>query len=110
MTNRARPSTPSLNTQLDILFFRGLVTCGICGTPIMARSDVNWDHVHAHALGGEDAIRNLRPVHPDCHKGKTKGDILNIAKTKGTRAEKFAVQKRPIDEPRPEKRAFGGRR
>lgn len=108
MTDK-RPSTPSLGTQLDILFARKLVICGICGEPVLARDDCQWDHVHAHGLGGKDEILNLRPVHYGCHKSKSKADVHMMAKMQPTRADKFAVRKLDLDQPRPEKR-FGFRR
>jgi hypothetical protein len=66
MKPRKRPGTPCLSMQLDILFARGLVICGICGR------NCQWDHVHEWADGGKHRVDNQRPVHDKpCHRNKS---------------------------------------
>lgn len=57
--------------------------CGICHGPIGAEDEIQFDHIHGHAMGGPHEYQNLRPVHYDpCHKAKSKRDVAALAKVK----------------------------
>lgn len=57
--------------------------CGICDEDCLAGQDIQFDHIHADVHGGPHEYQNLRPVHAECHKKKTKQDVQ--AKAKGDR-------------------------
>jgi len=84
-------------------------TCSICGDLLQPGQRIDWDHIHPVGLKGPHEVGNLRPLHHDCHKKKTKRDVQAMAKadrsngTTGTRGEKFAVNKLPLDVERPDK-------
>ncbi len=65
-----RPSIP-LGLKLDCLFIHKMVICSLCKTPIEARTDCQFDHIHALHLDGPHVADNLRPVHIECHKRKS---------------------------------------
>lgn len=56
--------------------------CAICGWPIRGE-DFDLDHIIPIAVGGDDDMANMRPVHRSCHRHKTaKEDIPVITKVK----------------------------
>lgn len=55
--------------------------CPICNQRLGCIADVQFDHIHALALGGSDTLDNLRAVHIACHAVKTRG---NGATTRGS--------------------------
>ena len=55
--------------------------CPLCGEKLGDIKGVQFDHVHALALGGTDTLDNLRAVHIACHAVKTHG---NGATTRGS--------------------------
>lgn len=61
--------------------------CGICEQKIDGVRD-RWDldHVVPLALGGDDVLENMEPVHAVCHRAKTRGDVGRIAKAKRSEA------------------------
>lgn len=75
------------------------------------------EHIHELALGGADDPANCAYSFSEAHKivtfgngATTAGSSANrIAKTRGTRADKFLVSKKPLDIPREARRGFGGR-
>ena len=73
----------------DMVFF-----CDICGNALKAGQDIQFDHIHADVHGGPHEYQNLRPVHAECHKRKTKADIQANAKVKRILAGK--PSKRPM--------------
>ncbi len=64
------------------------IDCTICGKPIVPGQDIQFDHIHADVHGGPHEYKNLRPVHAQCHKIKTKTDIQANAKVKRILADK----------------------
>lgn len=72
----------------------GRLPCGICGKDLVSCENIQFDHVHADVHGGEHHFSNLRPVHAECHKAKTKSDIQANAKVKRILANK--PSKRPM--------------
>ena len=44
--------------------------CHLCRTPILARRDLNIDHVVPLARGGSHTYGNLRPAHKLCNQRK----------------------------------------
>lgn len=66
--------------KLEILIRQSV--CPLCGERLGKLEDVDFDHEQALARGGDDTNDNLRAVHRDCHKSKTKTDVKEIAKTK----------------------------
>ena len=47
--------------------------CPKCGQKLGQLEGLEFDHVHALALGGTDTIDNIVAVHDDCHRVKTTG-------------------------------------
>jgi hypothetical protein len=41
-----------------------------------------WDHLHPHSLGGDTSPQNMDPKDKLEHKGKTRRDMMKIAKAK----------------------------
>ncbi len=68
--------------------------CQICNEPLLPGQNIQFDHCHSHVMGGPHEYQNLRPVHADCHKIKTKADIQANAKVKRILADK--PSKRPM--------------
>lgn len=56
--------------------------CHVCTRKIQSGEKWDVEHVRPLALGGPDDLPNMRPVHVDCHKGKTRADAASIAKAK----------------------------
>ena len=54
--------------------------CAICGRNIHPYGNFQIDHAHALGLAGADDDDNLRAVHEDCHKKKTKRDVKDMGK------------------------------
>ncbi len=74
--------------KIDCLLYRENPTCAICDTRIFAEDEIEWDHIHALVHGGADHYTNIRPLHAECHKIKTKADIQANAKVKRIIADK----------------------
>lgn len=53
------------------------------GQPLLPGEAIQFDHIHADVFGGAHIYQNLRPIHAQAHKKKTKADIQ--AKAKGDR-------------------------
>ena len=87
--------------RLDVLHANGGL-CYLCDQPInLAKGDkLEIEHPRPLALGGADDHTNWKPVHAECHKGKTKGDITIIAKSK-RKAAKHEGTYRPSRNPLP---------
>jgi hypothetical protein len=47
------------------------------------------------AFGGADAPPNVKPIHIDCHKDKTRVDARNLAKAKRVAAKHTGQYRRP---------------
>lgn len=77
--------------------------CSICAWPLLAGERVHWDHIHSEGMGGPHVVDNLRPVHFECHKKKTKTDVQALAKVdritgktgQKKRKRKWATRKMP---------------
>lgn len=72
---------------VDCLLYRfGLewhvIICTVCKTVLKPGDDIQFDHVHADVHNGPHEYQNLRPLHKDCHKKKTKADVQANAKIK----------------------------
>ncbi len=91
MTKR-KAITPAMKIQC--LLYRAEVKCSICGHDIYPDEEIEWDHIHALVHSGPHEYQNLRPVHAECHKEKTKADIQANAKIKRILADK--PSKRPM--------------
>lgn len=91
------------------------ILCFRCKQPITSADDCEREHIVEKGLGGTDEAKYARISHVACHKKVTHGTPATragssrhrIAKTQGTRAEKFAVNKIAVDKPREQKRRFG---
>lgn len=86
---------------------RRFLICTECNDILFPGQQIQFDHIHGHAMGGPHEYKNLRPIHYDpCHKAKSKRDVAALAKvdrltgvTKGKPKRKWATgQKIP---PRP---------
>lgn len=111
---------------LTTLIHQGVqIPCFRCGQPLTLSAasehcvyDAEREHIHEVALDGPDKPENCRYSGKQCHGIATRGNgattagssVNRIAKTRGTRAEKFEVRKKPLDEPREKKRWGFGRR
>lgn len=102
---------------VGILLAQGsTILCYRCKEPILHAEDCEREHIVEKELGGTDEAKYARISHVGCHAQVTHGTPATwagssrhrIAKTKGTRAEKFAVNKAPVDKPREPKKRFGG--
>jgi len=64
------------------------LSCGICGHVVLpSEGNIQFDHHHAIVHDGPHEYQNLRPVHAECHKKKTKADVQANAKIKRLRGE-----------------------
>ncbi len=80
---------------LESLISTGVrMRCQICGEPIKEEQPIQFDHIHAIVHDGPHEYQNLRPVHVDCHRQKTRRDIAANAKVKRILADK--PSKRPM--------------
>lgn len=84
--------TPDM--KIASLLMRAFVCCNICGERIGSEDAIDWDHVQALIHGGAHHAMNIRPLHRDCHKIKTKFDVQANAKVKRLRNPK--PSKRPM--------------
>lgn len=91
---------------IETLYLRGVeVTCFRCGQPLRPTQKIEREHIVEIALGGADEPSNCAYSHKDCHHVVTNGSPSTtagssknrIAKSRGTRAEKFEVQKPTLD-------------
>ena len=62
-------------------FLRDGGCCVECGAKLHSET-TEYDHIKPCALGGDNSLDNCQCLCCDCHKGKTKGDVKTIAKTK----------------------------
>lgn len=101
---------------LATLLWQGVtIPCFRCKDPLsLDAGSGHWvyrcerEHLHELELGGEDAPANCRYSGEGCHAAVTNGTPATsagssknrIAKTRGTRADKFIPDKRPLDETR----------
>ncbi len=85
MTKR-KAITPAM--KIDCVIYRGLLRCGICNDFILYGHRIEWDHIQALIHGGGHDFTNIRPLHEECHKIKTKADIAANAKVKRIIANK----------------------
>lgn len=104
---------------LECLVRQGaVIPCLRCKAPFTVETarKAEREHLHEIKLGGADTIDNCAYSHGDCHAIETNGNGATtagsskhrIAKAfEPTRIEKFAVQKKPLDEPREPKGRFG---
>lgn len=75
--------------------------CNICGRKIEAAEKMALDHVKALINGGENRESNLRPVHQDCHVGKTAQDVAEKAKIAAIRQRHHGIVDAPKIQGRP---------
>lgn len=107
---------------IETLLIQGeMIRCFRCKEPFTLENvqtkNIQKEHLHELALDGPDKPFNCRFSHRDapCHHTVTNGTPATsagsskhrLAKTRGTRAEKFAVQKKPLDQERDQKSRFG---
>jgi 5-methylcytosine-specific restriction endonuclease McrA len=70
--------------------------CACCGGEFTKDDPVEFDHIIALELGGEDTNENTRAIHEKaCHRPKTALDIKAIAKGKRQR-KKFGATPAPV--------------
>lgn len=67
-----------------------VIYCEMCGLPTKS---VEFDHGIPDGLGGEPTLANCVVACPQCHKGKTKVDVADIAKAKRREARKLGIRK-----------------
>lgn len=92
--------------------------CAGCGSGPLSVVGVEWDHIHAHALGGDNSADNCQPLCPICHMIKTGGtkattagsDIQRAAKVKRLTGQTGQGRKAKIpSRPFPPQRGFAKR-
>jgi 5-methylcytosine-specific restriction endonuclease McrA len=60
-----------------------VIECSVCKVVFQSGDNIQFDHIHSDAMGGEHSYKNLRPVHYDpCHKQKSAKDVAALAKVK----------------------------
>jgi 5-methylcytosine-specific restriction endonuclease McrA len=72
------------------------IYCLECYEPIQPCEAIQWDHRHATVHKGPHTYQNIRPVHTECHKRKTKRDVQANAKVKRIRGETCTRKGPPI--------------
>lgn len=87
MTVRPKRKAITERMKIDCLLDRsniygGAVQCDVCFTRIIPGDRIEWDHVHPLCADGPHIYANIRPLHYDCHKEKTKRDVALNAKAK----------------------------
>lgn len=107
---------------IETLLIQGeTVRCFRCKEPFTLENvqtkNIQKEHLHEVALDGPDKPFNCRFSHRDapCHHTVTNGTPATtagssqhrLAKTRGTRAAKFAVKKQRLDKPREKRRTYG---
>jgi hypothetical protein len=105
---------------IETLLIQGeTIRCFRCKEPLtledVRTKNIQKEHLHEHALDGPDKPFNCRFSHKPCHSIITNGTPATtagssqhrLAKTRGTRAAKFAVRKKPLDQERDQKPHFG---
>lgn len=84
--------TPIMKIKAFLFGYKPL--CAICLGPLRPDDKIEWDHIHALVHSGPHEYENLRPLHAECHKRKTKADVQANAKVKRILANK--PSKRPM--------------
>ena len=90
--------TISLRTKYEVLLRQSV--CFYCRNPFApaAEEAVEYDHVHARALGGSDDKRNLVASCKACHREKTNVDIKKISfERRRDEKRKRAAEKRALE-------------
>jgi 5-methylcytosine-specific restriction endonuclease McrA len=88
-TKRKRFSKKTLEKHLAS--FGG--KCACCGVKIDGASGLEWDHILALELGGEDELSNLQPLCIRDHRAKTKADVAAIAKSNRVRQRNLGIRR-----------------
>lgn len=70
------------------------IECYLCYKHLEAGQEIDFDHAHAIVHEGPHEYQNLRPVHRECHKEKTKRDVQANAKIKRITGETKGPPKR----------------
>ena len=52
--------------------------CAICNIPFQEEDTLEVDHIFPRAMGGKDQYINLQLLHVECHREKTKKDLVLI--------------------------------
>lgn len=92
-----RPTIP-LKVKYEVLLRQSC--CFYCGHPFIpaAEEAVEYDHVHARALGGSDGAGNLVASCKACHRQKTNGDLKKISfEKRRSEKRKRAAEKRALE-------------
>ena len=95
---------------LSCLIAQGaIIPCRRCRIALTAEDakTAEREHLHEIALGGPDTVENCAYSHGECHRTQTHGNGATfagssrhkVAKTTATRADKFQVNKIPLDTP-----------
>jgi 5-methylcytosine-specific restriction protein A len=83
-------SEPPVRVQLRT-FKRFNKVCQICFAPII--SGPEFDHQVAICNGGSNSESNLVPVHPKCHKQKTRADVAEKSANYKTQLHHYGIRK-----------------
>jgi 5-methylcytosine-specific restriction endonuclease McrA len=67
-----------------------VIYCEMCKLPT---KKVEFDHGIPDGLGGEPTLANCVVACPECHAGKTKDDVAQIAKAKRLEARNLGIRK-----------------
>lgn len=73
--------------------FGRYLKCPLSGEDMKPGDQIQFDHIHAHALDGPHVYDNLRPVLADPHKKKSKADLRMIKKTRPPHTDKFVIKR-----------------
>lgn len=109
MTARRKPITVKM--KLASLLYHNDIECPLCGVFLKSTDEIQWDHRHPVALGGEHDCTNIEACHVACHRKKTFGagattagsDIGNISKARRLEKRRLGTEKPKLKKAWPSK-------
>jgi 5-methylcytosine-specific restriction endonuclease McrA len=101
------PRKPLTTKQRVELFKEHKGLCCICKGRINVGEKWIDEHINPLGLTGTNEMSNRGPAHVACAKGKTKGDLSNIAKAKRVEAKHFGAK---VKKHKWQSRSFGRER
>lgn len=92
------PVPPRVKARI-VLAQGGVCACG-CGVKLaQAGESIDFDHIQALTLGGENRESNLRALRKPCHKAKTREDVAQKSVEARKRAKHLGLTKAKLKMP-----------